>query len=407
MRRWFGLKTLVHEAISATTDLVREGNDSAARLVLRVTDQIPLIAEPARQIEGIRRATAMVTLGSVVAVNRVVEALTDLALHVSLKDLDGDEGPVPMRSDVIGTAGWVADASLGVINGAIGDQLASRGNGLDLGLALRYRDRLLGPAEVPAGGVSSRIVILVHGLGVTEWSWCLDAAAYHGDPAAHFGGMLERDLGLTPIFVRYNTGRAISASGRALSLAIEGLVDSWPVPVDEIILLGHSMGGLVARSACAQARLSGHAWLSHLRTVISLGSPHQGSPLAGFAEAAVTVLGALDHPATLVLSRLLDARSAGVKDLRLGDLGGDGEAVLLDDVRYVFLSGLVTADATHPVGAFMGDLLVRVPSASGPQLRTDQFSIRTGTFGGVLHHQLQCHPDVYAEVRRACSPTVQ
>jgi hypothetical protein len=143
------------------------------------------------------------------------------------------------------------------------------------------------------------------------------------------------------------------------------------------------------------------------------------------------VLGAIDLPGTRVSSRILRARSAGIRDLRHGDvvdedwlgrdpdaLGGapgagavgrprggrgDGATALLDDVAYYFLSATVTEDPDHPLGRLVGDLLVRVPSADGPVVSEGTFRIETRTFGGVLHHELQNHPDVYEAVRAICA----
>lgn len=403
MRRWRGLMALVHDAVDATTELVREGHDSTARRTLAVTDRIPQVALPARVVDEVWRRSTGLTLGSVRAVNRTVAALTELALD-GVGDA-GVEAPLPLRSDALGTPAWVADMALGAVNGAIGDHLAANGNGLDLGLALRWRDTWLpGPVETASG----RIVVLVHGLATTEWSWCLDAEAYHGDPASTFGTLLARDLGFEPVYVRYNTGRKVAANGAALARALDALVRGWPVPVTELVFVGHSMGGLTARAACH----AGGAWLDRVGTVVSLGTPHQGAPLARLGRAAAAALGAIDLPATRIGGRILDARSAGVRDLEHGDLEdaprdpdataapGDRVVPLLDGVRYAFLSATVTRDPAHPVGGWLGDLMVRVESASGPRVEEGRFRIETETFGRVLHHQLQCHPDVYAQLRR-------
>jgi hypothetical protein len=108
--------------------------------------------------------------------------------------VESPEPPVPLRSDMVGTAAWVADAALGAVNGAVGDHLHARGSALDLGMALRRGDRYV----TDDADVSGLVVVLVHGLGTTEWCWALDAEAWHGDPAATFGTMLERDIRGSP-----------------------------------------------------------------------------------------------------------------------------------------------------------------------------------------------------------------
>lgn len=407
MGRWRGLKALVHDAVDATTDLVREGHDAAHRNVRRLTDRLEPAGGPAAAIDEVVQLGTAGVLRSVTAVNRVVEALTDLALDASASVDPVEEPPIALRSDVIGSPAWIADAALGAVNGAIGHHLAARGNGLDLGLVLRLGDRYL-TAGAPAD-LDGAVVVLVHGLGTTEWCWSLDAMATHGDPCATFGSMLQRDACLTPVFVRYNTGRTVARNGRELAEALDRQIDVRRVT--RIVLLGHSMGGLVARSACKTASDRGYRWLDAVDTVISLGTPHQGAPLARFGESAAVGLGGVDLPTTRVLAALLAGRSAGIRDLEDGDLGGlgrDPDAAAapseravpwVEGVRYAFLSATATADPAHPVGRWVGDLLVRVDSASGP-VDAGQYPIQVPTFGGVLHHRFQCHPDVYAQVLR-------
>jgi triacylglycerol lipase len=438
MKLWRGLKALVHDAVDVTVDLVQEGHESAARTAMRVLEQIEPLAGPARVVNEIRRVSTAGVLASVRVVNRAVQQVTDVGLdaaeHLAHEfaeprredDADARDGgvatAVPMRSDVIGTLGWVGDAALGAINGVVGDHLHARENGLDLGLSFRYGD---GEVPLDAAGLrraipdaTSKLCVFVHGLGATEWSWCLNAAEYHGDAGANFGTLLHRDLGYTPVFARYNTGRHVSHNGRLLAERLDALLAAYPVPVDELILIGHSMGGLVVRAACAVAHADGRAWLARLSRVFCLGAPHQGAVLEKVGNVAAAVLGAFDLPGTRIPARILNGRSAGIKDLRFGYvvdeewLDQDPDALLannrrkvplLDGVGYYFISATLTRDPAHPLGRLVGDLLVRVPSASELGTRHGEFQIATQCFGGVMHHQLQNHPDVYAQIRRACA----
>ena len=426
MRRWRGLKSLVHQAVDRTVDLVGEGHESTARNVIRVTDALPSVRDPARTVDAIRRLGTRGVLGTIKVVNRAVEVVTDAGLDAVEARSGGAPSPtlvpaVPMRSDVLKTAEWIGDAGLGLVNAALGDHLHDADNGLDLGMFFRAGDHYvlsLDRATLAEAlpSASPRVVLFVHGLGTTEWSWCLESAAYHGDPRASFGSLLARDLGITPIWLRYNTGRHVSTNGRALSRALEDFVDGYPVPVEELVLVGHSMGGLVVRSACHYASEHGARWLSRVRRVISLGSPHKGAPLAKLGAVLTTVLGAIDLPGTLVVSRILEGRSAGIKDLRHGalvdedwlgrdpdalDAKGASEIPLLPGVAYSFLSATVTRDPEHPLGRLIGDLLVRIPSSEGLAVEKRAFAIETERFGGVMHHQLQNHPAVYDVVRAA------
>lgn len=403
MKRWLGLKALVHDAIDATTELVREGHDSVHRNIERVTGALGPVALPVDAVSRTVRLGTEGTLVSVHLVQRVVEALTDAGLAAAaLPGEEVDEPPIPLRSDILTTPEWIADAAMGAVNGAIGNHLAERGNPLDLGLLLRHDDRYLGDDPADLDGA---LVVLVHGLGTTEWCWSLHADAYHGDPEVTFGSLLARDAQVTPVFARYNTGRPVARNGAALAEALE----RHAARASRIVLVGHSMGGLVCRAACQSAAEAGHTWLERTDLVVSLGTPHQGAPLARFGRVTTDGLGAVDLPATRILSRILAGRSAGIRDLEhgdVGDLGPDPDATaapedrvvpLQPGIRYAFLSATV-GRPTDPATAWIGDLLVQVDSASGP-VRHETFPIETGTFPGVMHHQLQVHPAVYGQVR--------
>lgn len=424
MRRFRGLKSLVHDAVDRTAELIEEGHESTSRTVMAVLGAIEPIAEPARVVDGVRRVATAGVLGTIRAVNRGVQAVTDVALDAAehrARMVHGEAAleplPVPLRSDVTKDAAWIADAAIGLVNGAIGDHLHARGNGLDLGMALRAGDGYVGtdrPLDLP--GATPRVAVFVHGLGTTEWSWFLEGLAYHGDAGASFGTLLARDLGYTPIYVRYNSGRHVSENGRLLAERLEQLVTTYPRAIEDLLLVGHSMGGLVLRSAGHYAREAQMSWPAKVRRVFCLGSPHHGAPLEKLGHLAAAVLGAIDTPGTRIPARILQGRSAGIKDLRHGFLvdddwiGQDPDALreagareipLLEHVAYHFVSATVTDDPEHPVGRLIGDLLVQVPSAHGTRCRHEKFPIDVRHHGGVLHHQLQNHPAVYAQLRAA------
>lgn len=423
MRRWKGLKALVHDAVDHTTRLIEEGHESVARVAMAVLDQVEPVKDAAHTVDDARRVVTSGVLASVRAVNRAVQVASDAVIDVAAQaasvDAERVEDPIELRSDRMKSLAWVGDAALGAINGVVGDTLEASSNGLDLGMALRSKSRFIDAASAESvrealQNPSGKIAIFVHGLCTTEWSWCLEAEQYHGAPDVNFGVLLERDEGFVPIFARYNTGRHISQNGRALAEQIEALVSRWPVAVTDIVLIGHSMGGLVSRSASHFADREGMQWRTKLTHVVSLGSPHHGAPLEKIGNVLTSALLAIDWPATKIPGRILQGRSAGIKDLRYGYvldedwLGRDPDALLennqsetapLDGVAYCFISATMTQDPEHPVGRIVGDLLVRVPSAEADRIRERSFEIETARFGGVLHHELQNHPDVYAQVR--------
>lgn len=431
MKKIRGIKALVHDAVDKTLELVQEGHDSTARAVLRVAEQVEPLAGPARAIDALRSRSLSGVLGIIRTVNRTVETVSDAGIDLvqvlagtpdAAAESEADAPAVPMRSDAAQSAGWAGDAALGLVNAAVGDHLQKRKSGLDLGLSFRIGDRYvpLTPqalaAALPQAG--QKVALFVHGLATTEWSWCLGAEQYHGDPGVSFGSLLERDLGYTPIWLRYNSGRHVSENGRLLAAALEQLLAAYPVALSELVLVGHSMGGLVVRSACHYGQTDGLGWPALVRRVFCLGSPHRGAPLAKLGGALTGLLGAIDLPGTRIPARLLAGRSAGIKDLRHGAivdedwLDRDPDALrspellsvpLLPHASYYFISATLTTDPAHPLGQLLGDLLVRVPSGSGPPLRTGSFTISTHGFGGILHHQLQNHPAVYAILRDACA----
>ena len=132
------------------------------------------------------------------------------------------------------------------------------------------------------------------------------------------GAALARDLGYTPVYLHYNTGLHISLNGRALADRLERLIDAWPRPLDRVVVLAHSMGGLVARSALHHGQHAGHRWPARLDDLVFLATPHEGAPLERAGHWIDVVLGATPYAAPF--ARLGKLRSAGITDLRHGFL---------------------------------------------------------------------------------------
>ena len=192
-----------------------------------------------------------------------------------------------------GWLGALADSSagalaLGALNGIAGDRLARDHPDLALELTVRR-----GGSDVPldAHGLADafpeatpRLAVFVHGLCETDEAWGL--APVGGPRRPSYGSLLRDALGYTPIYLRYNTGLRVSENGKWLTETLNRIASEWPTEVEEIALIGHSMGGLVARSACHYAEGQGHAWTESLRHVFCLGTPHLGAPLERAAHAA-------------------------------------------------------------------------------------------------------------------------
>jgi len=297
------------------------------------------------------------------------------------------------------------------LNGLIGDRLEQSGSDLHQPPSVRINGEpvRLDPASLSAAfpGATARLVVFLHGLMGTEfyWDW---GASHTGDT---YGARLASDLALTPIYLRYNTGLHISESGRSVAALLERLVQAWPVEVQEIALVGHSMGGLVARSAGHQGSASGQGWTERVGHIVTLGTPHLGAPLAQRAHLAAEALYAL--PETRMLGGYLRRRSAGIRDIAYGSLvdedwrGRDPDALpaaactevpLLPGAKHFFIAATITRSPNHPVGRLLGDILVPAPSAGGqgPSRRT---LVDSHHLGPAHHISLLNHPVVYERLR--------
>jgi pimeloyl-ACP methyl ester carboxylesterase len=153
-----------------------------------------------------------------------------------------------------------------------------------------------------------RLAVFAHGLGGTEGTWLFAARRRYDDPAMCYRSKLADEFGYTALYVRYNTGLHVSENGRLFSDLLSAVVANWPTAVEEIALIGHSMGGLIARSACHGGQQAGASWVPAVRHVVCLGSPHVGAP----SEKGVAVLSrALAGVAeTRPFASLLNERSA-------------------------------------------------------------------------------------------------
>lgn len=300
-----------------------------------------------------------------------------------------------------------ARLAVGALNGAFGDMLERTRSPLATPTTVLHRGRPLTLTRdalvtgLPAA--RPRVAVFLHGLCETEDAWRLGHDRHRPYPDG-----LEAEHGFTAVTVRYNSGRHISHSGRDLAARMDELVAAWPVPVTELHLIGHSMGGLVARSACHYGARDD--WVRLVRAVVMLGTPHTGAPLELAANAATAALSAL--PETRGLVRPLRARSAGVKDLGYGyviDEDWDGhdpdrlwtdtgtELPFLPSAEHYFVSATLGRDPHAPVSRALGDLLVLHRSAwaqrTGQPVRfaLDQYR----HLGGANHFELLNHPAVY------------
>ncbi|NNJ77985.1 MAG: hypothetical protein HKP19_01885, partial [Xanthomonadales bacterium] len=259
------------------------------------------------------------------------------------------------------------------LNGIFGDHLEDTGNALAIPMMLIASGEALSLNKESLSKclprVTSHPVVFIHGLSLSEHSWKRGGT--------RIGDCLEQELDVTSLYLRYNTGRHISTNGRELARLLEQLCANWPVPIEALTLVGHSMGGLVIRSACWFADQARANWLNPLKNVVCLGTPHHGSPLEKAGHAFDLALRRIPHVEPLAVGRV---RSAGIKDLRFGNLldedwnGQDPDRFepdsrrfvpLLEGVNYFFIAASVGQAEKDLSGRLLGDLLVRLGSATG------------------------------------------
>lgn len=274
-------------------------------------------------------------------------------------------------------SGWWHSA----LNGLVGDYLHQ--NDSHLAQDMQY----LVPHE-PAGG---HLVVFVHGLCCDESYWHSMAERHWGDAQMNYPKRLS-ERGYTPVYVRYNSGLSLADNGRALNAALEALCAQWPESVESLTLLGHSMGGLLSRSAVHEGVAQSSHWVSTLERVVCLGTPHQGSAVERGAE--LVRQGLHWHPVTRPVADVVGLRSTGIRNLAEGHIG-EGvdwpEPVALD---YVFAS--VAPEEASAVSRSVGDFLVDVGSGSAKEDTRYAEHQRAGRYflGGINHMQLLNHPRV-------------
>lgn len=247
------------------------------------------------------------------------------------------------------------------LNGLIGDRIEQERPRLAITMAPRVEGR-----DVPLTseglasaypGASGQVAVFLHGLCENESHWRRGVARRGTTYAEELAG-----LGWTSVMLRANTGLPVRTNGAALAALLERLVSSWPTEVTRIALVGHSMGGLVIRAATAVG--GDWTWRERVGDVVTLGTPHLGAPLAHGVKQGSGWLGRL--PELAGFGRVLDQRSAGVEDLIEGL---DEDFAPLPHARYRLVSATLTHSPRHPVGAYLGDVLVRQPSAFGRDAR--------------------------------------
>lgn len=399
--------------------MLRSELDATAKIGGRV------LADVASLVEGVHRAVAERAFGALGPVGRPARVVHDAvatAVYGGVRwSCLGSSGAVGQALLLAGPGSAPAartrwgNQTVAVLNAFAGDRLARDGNALAIRMAVRAdgRDVALDRESLRAAfpDATSRLAILVHGLAETDVSWARATAdTSQTDDAC---GLLS-ELGYTPVYIRYNSGRHVSENGGDLCELLQGLVSSWPVAPTEVLLVGHSMGGLVIRSACHHAQVEHRSWVDLVRHVVYLGTPHLGAPLARAAGLAGWALSRL--PETRPFAPVASGSSDGVKDLRFGYLLEDdwsgcdpiecrrdhrGDVPLLESANHYVFGVTVSENPGSVAGRLVGDLLVQPSSAHGRRRRQHiPFPVDgRRRLGGLNHFDLLHHPAIWREIR--------
>jgi len=386
-----GLSRLAIEATVGVTDLAEAMHHSRAPRSLD------------RPAHGLTRGITGLVYRGVRGVTRLAGGGIDAVLG-RLVPMIGERGSSPER-----------EAVLAALNGVLGDHLVASNNPLAISMRLR-RDgqplelerEALSAAFPQAGG---KLLVLAHGLCMNDLQW-----DRQGQVAA-----LARDFGFTPVYLHYNSGLHVSTNGHAFADMIESLLEHWPVPLEALVIIGHSMGGLVARSACHYASAAGREWPRRLDKLVFLGTPHHGAPLERGGNWVDFMLGA--SPYTAPFARLGKIRSAGITDLRHGNLldedweGRDRferpcvmprPVPLPQGVACYAIAATTGKKPGDLKDRLLGDGIVPVESALGrhpdPSLALSIPESRQWIAYGLSHVELLGHPDVYRQIRQWLDP---
>lgn len=299
-----------------------------------------------------------------------------------------------------------------VLNGIIGDYLEETKNPLRINMQFRYQAKTIlldkKNIEKTYSACNGKILLMVHGSCMNDIQWTRKEHN-HGTALAH-------DLQKTPIYLHYNSGLHISTNGQKLNELLEELVLHWPVPVEELVIIAHSMGGLVSRSALHYGQQQKKSWAKHLKKIVFIGTPHHGAPLEKAGNYLDVVLEAV--PYAKPFARLGKIRSAGVTDLRYGNLldtdwqnsdrfkmeGDQRESIPLPKkVTCYTIAGVACKKNKSNVKLLLGDNMVGVKSALGqhknPAKNLNFKKENTWIAYENNHSDLLSNPKIYSKIK--------
>jgi len=336
------------------------------------------------------------------------------------------------KSKQIDMRNW-ANLSRSVLNGVIGDYLEKEHNPLAIDMAFYHQNKALvlndtlaqQLARPSAKSLTNKIIILIHGLTNLETVWDLKPEASDTDTNTqnkdsnnkdNYGRRLQGEFGYTPFYLRYNTGLSIKDNGHKLNQLLSELQSAYPIKIDDIVLMGFSMGGLLIRSAQKLAQDEKSPWLEKLSNCYYIGTPHEGSPLEKFGHLASSIVRFIPREYISHWADWIDMRSEGIQDLKDGLLhlkddrsGASKETNEGDPYAQSVLCGSFTAHAQHHfisgalsenkdslLNKYFGDSLVRHSSANPISAPQDS---KTAHFDGIPHIPLAHSERVYQQLK--------
>ena len=303
------------------------------------------------------------------------------------RGIDAGLAPVatpPPEGESMGATGTYRS----VVNGIFGDYLSRTNNPLALGMSIRSGGQNI-DTKTPI--TANKIALFVHGL-------CMNDTQWHRD-GQNPGTELVVGLGYQPLHLHYNSGLNIANNGRELANILQTIVSNRESPFDEVVIIGHSMGGLVARSACHYGSKENHTWPIQLDKLFFLGTPHHGAPLERGGHVLDTLLELSRYSAPI--ATLSKSRSAGITDLRNGIITDENEHVPLPKRVKCYAAAAVRAEKRSVLSERLtGDGLVPVNSAMGlhrDPARTLAIAKKHQWIGYKMgHNELLHRPEVFA-----------
>lgn len=268
---------------------------------------------------------------------------------------------------------------ISALNGYMGDSLQRSNSLLNIKMGFYHQNQRLdltsAQLEQLSPAPSPKVAIFVHGLSSHEQLWSFPQQTEQPTPRLCYGSLLLNDFAYTPLYLRFNSGLHISDNGQSFSSLMEDFIKAYPVDIEQIVLVGHSLGGLLIRSACHYGKHQQSDWVELVSKVFYLGSPHLGTPWENKTDSLYARLALSDHPIARRISRLYEARSAAIRDLRYPHLidedwqhSGEPKATSipwLNDTIHHFIGATITNNPDHPLSQVVGDGLVPLPSAHG------------------------------------------